>query len=181
MHPCEPLPASPVAEHRVERGRSFEAELFAKLGSPARRAVVVDVRERAERELATAAAMRGGAAIVLGGRLPTDLAGRRAGEPDVLLRARVLPFYRAIDIKAHQTHDQALGGVEATCSALASPDPEVAEARPGRWACKRRADLLPIAPAPGSVRRQKRLAVQHRRSRDGSPREPMVGAASPAR
>ncbi|MGA3222040.1 MAG: hypothetical protein ABSE77_23740, partial [Acidimicrobiales bacterium] len=62
LHPCEPLPASPVAEHRVERGRSFEAELFAKLASLHRGAVVVDVRERAERELATAAAMRGGAA-----------------------------------------------------------------------------------------------------------------------
>jgi len=67
------------------------------------------------------------------------------GEPDVLVRDQSSPSYRAIDIKAHLTHDQALAGVEATCSALGSPGPETAEGRPGRWARKRRADLLQLA------------------------------------
>jgi hypothetical protein len=55
------------------------------------------------------------------------------------------PSYRAIDVKAHQTRDHTLTGVEATCSALDAPVPEAADARPGRWARKRRADLLLLA------------------------------------
>jgi len=145
LHPCEPLSASPVAERRVERGRSFEADVLAKLAVLHPDATVIEVGYSAERELATVAAIREGAGLILGGRLPTDLAGRRAGEPDVLVRDQGSPAYRAVDIKAHQTHDQALNGVEATCSALASPGPAVAEARPGRWARKRRADLLQLA------------------------------------
>jgi len=108
-------------------------------------AATIDVADRSRRELATLAAMREGAGIIIGGRLPTDLGGHRVGEPDVLLRTPGSPSYRSIDIKAHLTQEASLGGVEATCSALGSPGPETAEARPGRWARKRRADLLQLA------------------------------------
>ena len=83
--------------------------------------------------------------MIIGGRLPTDLAGRRVGEPDMLVRTLGTPSYRAVDIKAHQTHDHARAGIEATYSALAAPCPGAAEARSGRWARKRRTDLLQLA------------------------------------
>jgi predicted RecB family nuclease len=145
LRPCEPLPASPVAEHRMERGRSFEAEILSRLRSLHRDAAVLDGDDRAEREKATLTAMRGSAAVILGGRLPTDVAGRRVGEPDVLLRAQGSASYRAVDVKWHLTHDQALAGIGAVCSGLAAPGLEAATERPGHWARKRRADLLQLA------------------------------------
>ena len=145
LRPCEPLPGSQVAERRAEHGRSFEREIRAKLVLLHPGAVAIDVDDRTERELATIAAVREGAGVILGGRLPTDLAGRRVGEPDVLLRVEGSHSYRAIDVKAHQTHDRALTGVEAIGSSLGAPGPKTGEARPGRWARKRRADLLQLA------------------------------------
>jgi hypothetical protein len=105
----------------------------------------IEVDDKTGRELATLTSMRAGAGIIIGGRLPTDLFGRRAGEPDVLVKDQRSTSYRTVDVKRHRTHDHALAGVEATCSALVAPGPEAAEARPGRWARKRRADLLQLA------------------------------------
>lgn len=145
VRPCEPLPPSPVAERRAEDGRSFEAEIVAKLRSLHPGAVVLGGEDRAWRENATLAAMRDGAALILGGRLPTDYAGRRAGEPDLLLRAQGPGSYRAVDIKGHLTRDQSNRGVEARCSALSAPSMDDAEVRPGNWARKRRADMVQLA------------------------------------
>lgn len=145
LRPCEPLPLSSVAEHRAQRGRLFETEVIDRLLSPHPGAIVIDIEDRAERERATTAAMRAGAGMILGGRLPTDPWGRRVGEPDVLLRAQSTVSYRAVDVKSHSTRDTAIAGVEARASSFAAPELEVAEARPGRWARKRRADLLQLA------------------------------------
>ena len=145
LRPCAPLAGSPVAERRVARGRAFETEVLRRLGCLHTDAVVIDIDQRAERERATVAAMEDGAAIIIGGRLPTDHSGRRAGEPDVLVRAQGSTSYWAVDIKAHRTHDDALAGVGAAWSTLVAPGTESSEARPGRWARKRRADLLQLA------------------------------------
>jgi len=145
LRPGEPLPPSPSAERRAERGRTFETEILAKLAFLHSDAVVLGGEDRTERERATVVAMKDGAGVILAGRLPSDLGARRAGEPDVLLRAQSSTSYRAVDIKAHLTHDRALGGVDASCSALATPCPEAAEERPSHWARKRRADMLQLA------------------------------------
>ena len=145
LRPCEPLLPSPVAERRVQRGRSFETEVLATLASLHPDAVVLGDEDRPARAKATLTAMQAGAAMILEGRLPSDLAGRRAGEPDVLLRANASVRYRAIDVKAHQTRDHGLAGVEGTCSSLSAPGAEVAQARAGRWVRKRRADMLQLA------------------------------------
>jgi hypothetical protein len=142
----QPLAGSPVAQRRVERGRAFETEVLRRLGCLHPGAVVIDIEERSERERATVAAMGGGAPIIIAGRLPTDHSGRRAGEPDMLVRAQGSASYRAVDIKAHRSQDDdALAGVEAAWSALAAPGPEVSEARPGLWARKRRNKMLQLA------------------------------------
>jgi predicted RecB family nuclease len=108
-------------------------------------AVVISGGDRGEREDATVAAMRSGASLVLGGRLPTDYRGRRTGEPDVLVKVQGSPSYRAVDIKHHRTHEQGLNGIEATAAPLSSPALEVSEARSGGRARKRRGDMLQLA------------------------------------
>lgn len=144
LRPCEPLPASRVAERRAERGRLFEAEVLSTLAVLHPDAVVLGGLDRTEKERATSAAMQAGAEMVLGGRLPTDVEGRRVGEPDVLLRAQGSSGYRALDMKAHRTHDTGSAGVSAARSTLAVPALEDAEERPG-WARKHRPDLLQLA------------------------------------
>jgi hypothetical protein len=145
LRPCEPLPPSPVAERRAEKGDLFEAEMVAVLRSSHPDAVVISGEDRAEREDATVAAMRSGAPLVLGGRLPTDYRGRRTGEPDVLVKVQGSPSYRAVDIKHHRTHEQGLNGIEATAAPLSAPALEASGARPGGWARKRRGDMLQLA------------------------------------
>ena len=87
IRPCEPLPVSRVLERRFEAGRRFEAEVVAGLLPLHPGACVVAGEDRAEREAATAAAMTAGAPVIVGGRLPPDPAGRRVGEPDLLVPA----------------------------------------------------------------------------------------------
>jgi hypothetical protein len=108
-------------------------------------AVVISGEDRAEREAATVAAMQSSAPLVLGGRLPTDYRGRRTGEPDVLVKVRGSPSYRAVDIKHHRTQEQGPSGIEATAAPLNAPELEASEARSGGWARKHRTDMLQLA------------------------------------
>ena len=121
LRPCEPLPASSVAERRAERGRLFEAEVLGHLASLHPKAVVVLGGDVSEREATSAEALGAGAGMVLGGRLPTDRQGQRLGEPNILLRARGSAGYRAIDVKAHSTRDPGPSGTDVACSSLDAP------------------------------------------------------------
>ena len=145
LRPGEPLPASPVTERRAERGRLFEADVLSQLASLHLGAVLVPAGDASEREAATVSALRRGAQMVLGGRLPADWQGRRVGEPDVLVRARGSSGYRAIDVKGHRCAlDPGASGTDVACSSLEATALEHAKAAPG-WARKRRADLLQLA------------------------------------
>jgi predicted RecB family nuclease len=145
IRPCEPLPPSPLLERRFARGLRFEAEVVARLRALHPDACVIAGQDRAGRELATAGAMRAGAPLIAGGRLPADLAGRRVGEPDLLVIAAGGQGYRPVDIKYHRCLDADPGGLPARCSPLERPAFEAAEPDPLSSARKRKGDLLQLA------------------------------------
>ena len=99
LRPTEPLPISPVVERRMAQGIDFEASVLATGQTTWREAVVIIADAAApQREALTVSAMEAEAPLIIGGRLPTDLVGRRVGEPDLLVRATP-GGYRAVDIK----------------------------------------------------------------------------------
>ncbi|HEX6931390.1 MAG TPA: hypothetical protein VF162_04545, partial [Streptosporangiaceae bacterium] len=154
--PCDPLPPDAALERRLAQGRDFEAAVVAELARlhPAATILRGDDREhRAERAEATLAALSSGAPLIAGGRLPADLAGRRVGEPDLLVAAEGAG-YRAVDIKHHRSlttrgdpspRDQHRGGEPARCASLSDLALEAAVPDLASSARKRRDDLLQLA------------------------------------
>src|SRR4051812_36430630 len=105
LRPAEPLPASAFRERLAAQGRAFEAEVVAELVTLHRNAVVVDAGGAAA-EAVTVEAMRRRESLVVGGRLPTDLIGRRVGRPDLLV-VSAGGGYRAVDVKNHMSLEAA--------------------------------------------------------------------------
>lgn len=145
VRPCDPLPPSPLLERRFASGRRFEAEVVARLVALHPVAWMVGGDDRAGREAATLGAMSAGAPVILGGRLPAEVAGRRVGEPDLLVAASGSSGYRPVDIKHHRCLDAGPGGLPARCSPLDRLSWEAAETDPGCSARKRKDDLLQLA------------------------------------
>ncbi|HEY3034087.1 MAG TPA: hypothetical protein VGJ54_05445, partial [Streptosporangiaceae bacterium] len=157
VRPCDPLPPSRLVERRLARGRRFEAEVVARLVAVHPDAHLVPGQDRAAREAETLAAIRAGTQLIVGGRLPPDLAGRRVGEPDLLVAVAGSAGpggstgllgragYRPVDIKHHRCLDAGPGGPPALCSPLEHPGWEAAEADSGSSARKRKDDLLQLA------------------------------------
>ena len=145
VRPCDPLPASRLVERRLARGRRFEAEVVARLASLHPGARVLATGDRADREAATAGAMQAGTPLIVGGRLPGDPAGRRVGEPDLLVAPAGGSGYRPADIKHHRSLDPGPGGLPALCSSLDRLTWEAADPNPGWSARRRRDDLLQLA------------------------------------
>jgi hypothetical protein len=143
--PAEPRPDSPVLERRFARGREFEQQIVARLIDLHPGALIIAPGERADREAATLAAMRAAVPLILGGRLPTDLVGRRVGEPDLLIPADDQAGYRAVDIKHHRCLDADPGRPPAHCSPLHHLGWAAAAPVPGSAARNRREDLLQLA------------------------------------
>src|ERR1700722_1131811 len=87
LRPVEPLPSSDFMTMLADGGIAFEADVFALLRSSFAAAADIDRGlHREQRERLTTEAMDLGAPLVIGGRLPVDVVGRRVGEPDLLLR-----------------------------------------------------------------------------------------------
>src|SRR5262245_37300999 len=150
IRPGAPLPPSAAVLRRLARGREFEARIVAALREHHPGAAVLlseDKELRAEREQATLAAMASGIQLIVGGRLPADLAGRRVGEPDLLVGGAT--GYRAVDIKQHRSlNPRPAGSSEppaACCSDLGGLVFESAAADHARAARRRREDLLQLA------------------------------------
>jgi hypothetical protein len=112
LRPVEPLPTSQFMMMLAAAGNAFERTVFDALQSSVAGVVEVDrTREPDCRETLTTEAMRAGAQLVIGGRLPVDLVGRRVGEPDLLVRAGNEPkvngrwAYLPVDVKHHVVRD----------------------------------------------------------------------------
>ncbi|MGQ0520017.1 MAG: ribonuclease H-like domain-containing protein [Actinomycetota bacterium] len=145
---AEPVMAGVRRDERI----AFEAAVLAELVGAHPGAVRLDGdTERAAATAATAAAMAAGAALVLGGRLPDDESGRRAGGPGVLVRAGTRSDGRAgyvpVDVRHHRTltsrerDDQEPGLV----SSLAAPWPGAVDADPAWSVRPLRQDALQLA------------------------------------
>jgi predicted RecB family nuclease len=143
LRPCEPLSVAPDVERRFTRAREFEHQLLAALRLRHPDLVEIAGGDAGAREMATREAMDAGAPLIARGRLPTDQAGRRVGEPDLLVQAAA-GGYRAVDVKFHQVV-AGPGGLPALIATLADPAREQAEADAARSGRRRRDDLLQLA------------------------------------
>ena len=173
IQPCDPLPLTAVVERRLARGVRFEQDVVARLLAAHPEAFVVAGRDaadragrndedKAEREAATVRAFQAGVPLIIGGRLPADLVGRRVGEPDLLVavdgdRGSAGRGYRPVDVKHHRSQrpvpgsrpaepaDPEANPLLAWCSALDRPWREAAELATDQLARKRSEDLLQLA------------------------------------
>ena len=147
LQPAEPLPPSPFQERLFARGRAFETEVVEELLRLHRDAVVV-ADGGAVAEAATVEAMRQTASPIVGGRLPTDPAGRRVGRPDLLVAAARGGVYRAVDVKHHMALRSATSeapGLPARISSLESLSLECAQIDDDLESRRRAVDLLQLA------------------------------------
>lgn len=150
--PEEAHAASVMTIARADAGRAFEASVVAelRLGHPGGVFLDHDL-DRAGRLGATLRSMAEGVDLIVGGCLPVDEAGRRTGEPDLLVRSGARPdgsaTYVPVDIKAHKTltpceRENQEPGV---LSELVAPWPSAAAADPA-WAVRAlRNDSLQLA------------------------------------
>ena len=96
----EAVPLTEPEQARADAGIAFEQVIFsAILDLHTTATAVVDGGARTNRQEATLSAMVSGPSIVLGGWLPDDPAGRRTGQPDVLVRLD--DGWAPIDVKHH--------------------------------------------------------------------------------
>ena len=144
--PGEPLPTSPAVLSRQHAGVEFEMDVVATLLAAHPTAEVMPERTAgpARREQATLAAIEARVPLIVGGRLPADLAGRRVGEPDLLVTAAG-GGYRAIDIKHHRTLSPGPGSRTATLAPLTQPWLEAASSTEEYAVRRHRDDLLQLA------------------------------------
>lgn len=153
LQPAEPAPRPSFLQTLGADGVSFEQTIVDTLVELHGDDVVLvgDEGERDARTERTMAAMGRGAPLVVHGRLPVDEAGRRAGEPDLLVRVGDAPIdgrwrYRPVEIKQHGMLSGKAGvtivGLDA-CLREVAGEPEREDA--GRKDAKARSDLLQLA------------------------------------
>ena len=152
LRPVEPLPTSPFMAMLATAGRVFESTVFETLSASIAGAIEVDrTREPDCREALTTEAMRAGAQLVIGGRLPVDLVGRRVGEPDLLVRAGDEPkvkgrwAYLPVDVKHHVVRDTPEESDNATEQLMVAPWVETGGADASESARWTYGDLLQLA------------------------------------
>lgn len=166
--PTATLPVPPAAASPAElpppllQARAAEARLLEALIASAP-GLVVDLRLLVDADASTEAsvgAMNAGAAVIVGGMLPNDRAGQRAGRPDVLLRgadsATGRPTYHPVAVVGHKVllqprrtagEDERAPAPTLHGTSLAAPQPSAPTPFPG-WAFRlrsREGDLLQLA------------------------------------
>lgn len=161
-----PLPEVGTATElpaRVRAARTFEARAVEALVEAAA-GLVVDLRllagDTAASTRACLGAMGAGAAVIVGGTLPADRDGHRAGRPDLLVRgadtANGRPAYHPVEVKAHKVllparraarEDEAAPLPGVLASTFAAPRPLAPRVLPGMTVRlgSREADFLQLA------------------------------------
>ena len=130
-------------------GSDFRAAVLDRMAT---REQVVDLRglEMAwsERVDACLSAMAAGAAVIVGGLLPLDLAGNRSGKPDALIRGDASPSggpgYWPVKVKPYRVREKQLGAEALRTSPLTAPA-ELTELPDCRYRVYREGALLELA------------------------------------
>ncbi|MGO8966913.1 hypothetical protein [Mycobacterium sp.] len=108
---------SPEDQARLDAGIAFERAVFEHLAVLHPSAVVIDQRlDKGQWIAQTVGAMEAGEPLILGGWLPDDLSGGRAGKPDILIK--VDNGYLPGDVKNHLT----LKGSRAKSAFISPPE-----------------------------------------------------------
>ena len=147
LEPGEPLPPDPFTRRLFANGNAFETEIVAEVLRLHPRAVVIDAENSDALEAATHAAMSERSSPLLSARLPSDLAGRRVGRPDLLIAAPGGGYW-PIDVKWHQNLEPASGkrsALPGLCSSLDALGRDAAILDEEYAARKREEDLLQLA------------------------------------
>jgi hypothetical protein len=144
LRPALPKPIAPEVQRRFDQGNAFEESAVIQLeGFGAAARVIVDATGE---ELATAHAEED-VTVLLGVRLPVDIAGQRIGRPDMLL-AVPSGGYRVVEIKQHMVLDVAAPGGPSAPALISTLDrPNLEDAGPNELfsARRREDDLLQLA------------------------------------
>lgn len=147
LSPADRQSPSDLDVRLMAEGVDFEATVFERLVDLHPDAVVIERAgpdDRRSREDLTVSAMRAGAPLILGGRLPADQKARRVGEPDVLLAAHD-GGYLPVDVKHHRTLE-ARSRVAARITDLNTLSPlEAVDPPDGGLASKNKNDLFQLA------------------------------------
>ena len=116
---------------RMDAGNVFERVVFdSLLAIHGDDAVLIDAAlRRGDAQAATLAAMDAGVSVILGGWLPDDATGRRAGKPDVLVRSgeHGSATYFPVDVKHHGLAVERDSGDDLITSPLSAPFPDAGE------------------------------------------------------
>jgi predicted RecB family nuclease len=145
LQPCEPLPDPPFLQMLFRAGDKQEDDTFALLFDGMEGAVVIDAEDLDAREWQTMQAVRSGALVIAGGRLPVDHESHRVGQPDLLVRHG--DGYLPIEVKSHKTldHVRKEGTGTALISEVESPLLDAAVTDVERNARKHVGDLMQLA------------------------------------
>jgi predicted RecB family nuclease len=100
LQPCEPLPDPPFLQMLYRAGNEHEDDTFALLFDGVDGAVVIEAEDVNDREWQTLQAVKNGALVIAGGRLPIDHEAHRVGQPDLLVQHG--EGYLPIEVKSHK-------------------------------------------------------------------------------
>ena len=140
----------PAAQERMDDGRTFEDAVVTALqiAMPA----AADLRpldgDKAGHVETTLQHLAAGTRLIIGGRLPDDVAGGRTGKPDLLIRgedrADGTPAFHVADIKHHLATERSAGAV-VLVSTPGAPELAAAVERDGAQTRWREDDCLQLA------------------------------------
>jgi predicted RecB family nuclease len=145
LQPCEPLPDPPFLQMLYRAGNEHEDDTFALLFDGVEGAVVIEAEDPNDREWQTLQAVKDGALVIAGSRLPIDHRAQRVGQPDLLVRHG--EGYLPIEVKSHKALERVrkAGTGAALVSDVTTPFFDAAAADVEHNARKHVGDLMQLA------------------------------------